>query len=121
MAVAMVVGLARVVTLKEKAELRGPVGIVNEAAGQMKKGWEFGVEFFVILSIYICVFNLIPFPALDGGRLAFLVYEFIARRRPDAKVEARVHMIGLLALLTIFIPVFFFEVFQSIAKLFVKG
>ncbi|MGZ3423105.1 MAG: M50 family metallopeptidase [Polyangiales bacterium] len=121
MAVAMVVGLARVVTLKEKAELRGPVGIVNEAAGQMKKGWEFGVEFFVILSIYICVFNLIPFPALDGGRLAFLLYEFVARRRPDAKVEARVHMIGLLALLTIFIPVFFFEVFQSIAKLFVKG
>jgi regulator of sigma E protease len=121
MAVAMVVGLARVMTFKEKAELRGPVGIVNEAAGQMKKGWEFGVEFFVVLSIYICVFNLIPFPALDGGRLAFLLYEFIARRKPDAKVEARVHMIGLLALLTIFIPVFFGEIFHSLKALFVKG
>ncbi|MBI2391078.1 MAG: site-2 protease family protein [Deltaproteobacteria bacterium] len=121
MAVAMVVGLGRVITGKDKAELRGPVGIVNEAAGQIRKGWEFGTEFFVILSIYICVFNLIPFPALDGGRLAFLLYEFIARRRPDAKIEARVHLVGMLALLTLFIPLFFFEIWQSIAKLFVKS
>ncbi len=117
----MLVGLGRVVTGKDKAELRGPVGIVNEAAGQIKKGWEFGVEFFVILSIYICIFNLIPFPALDGGRLAFLLYEFVARRKPDAKIEARVHMVGLLALLTLFIPLFFFEIWQSIARLFVRG
>lgn len=121
MAVMMVVGLGRVITGKEKAELRGPVGIVNEAAGQIKQGGEKGVEFFVILSIYICVFNLIPFPALDGGRLAFLLYEFVARRRPDAKVEARVHMVGLLALLTLFIPLFFVEIWQQLAKLFVKG
>ncbi len=120
-AVAMVIGLGRVITRKDKAELRGPVGIVNEAAGQIKKGWEFGVEFFVILSIYICVFNLIPFPALDGGRLAFLLYEFVARKRPDAKIEARVHMVGLLALLTLFIPLFFFEIWQSVARLFVRG
>lgn len=120
-AAAMVVGLGRVITRKDKAELRGPVGIVNEAAGQIRKGWESGVEFFVILSIYICVFNLLPFPALDGGRLAFLLYEFVARRRPDAKIEARVHMVGLLALLTLFIPLFFFEIWQSIAKLFVRG
>jgi regulator of sigma E protease len=121
MAVMMVVGLGRVITGKEKAELRGPVGIVNEAAGQIQKGWETGAEFFVILSIYICVFNLIPFPALDGGRLAFLLYEFVARRRPDAKIEARVHMVGLLALLTLFIPLFFVEIWQQLAKLFVKG
>jgi regulator of sigma E protease len=121
MAVMMVVGLGRVITGKEKAELRGPVGIVNEAAGQIQKGWESGAEFFVILSIYICVFNLLPFPALDGGRLAFLLYEFIARRRPDAKIEARVHMVGLLALLTLFIPLFFYEIFQSLKNFFVKG
>jgi regulator of sigma E protease len=70
-----------------------------------------------MLSIYICVFNLLPFPALDGGRLAFLMYEFIARRRPDAKVEARVHMVGLLALLSLFVPLLFKEIYG----LFVKG
>jgi len=121
MAAAMVIGLGRVITGREKAELRGPVGIVNEAAGQIRKGWEFFVEYQVILSIYICVFNLIPFPALDGGRLAFLLYEFVARRRPDAKVEARVHMVGLLALLTLSIGIFSVEIWKEIAKLFVKG
>jgi len=121
MAVMMVVGLGRVITGKEKAELRGPVGIVNEAAGQIQKGWEDGMTFFVILSIYICVFNLLPFPALDGGRLAFLLYEFIARRKPDAKIEARIHLVGLLALLTLFIPLFFYEIFQSLKNFFVKG
>ena len=121
MAAAMVIGLGRVFTGREKAELRGPVGIVNEAADQIKKGWEFFVEYQVILSIYICVFNLIPFPALDGGRLAFLLYEFIARRRPDAKVEARVHMVGLLALLTLSVGIFSVEIWKEVAKLFVKG
>jgi regulator of sigma E protease len=120
-AAAMVIGLGRVITRKDKAELRGPVGIVNEAAGQIRKGWESGVEFFVILSIYICIFNLIPFPALDGGRLAFLLYEFVARRRPDAKIEARVHMVGLLALLTLSLGIFSVEIWQSLARLFVKG
>jgi regulator of sigma E protease len=121
MAAAMVIGLGRVLSGREKAELRGPVGIVNEAADQIKKGWEFFVEYQVILSIYICVFNLLPFPALDGGRLAFLLYEFIARRRPDAKVEARVHMVGLLALLTLSIGIFSVEIWRELAKLFVKG
>lgn len=120
-AAAMVIGLGRVITRKDKAELRGPVGIVNEAAGQIQKGWESGVEFFVILSIYICIFNLIPFPALDGGRLAFLMYEFVARRRPDAKVEARVHMVGLLALLTLSLGIFSFEIWERLKGLFVKG
>ncbi len=121
-AASMVVGLYRVATRKDKLELKGPVGIVEEAQSQMKHGLENGVEFFAILSLYICVFNLLPFPALDGGRLAFLLYEFLARRRPDAKIEARVHMVGLLAMLTLFIPLFFFELWTKLfAKLFVKG
>jgi regulator of sigma E protease len=110
-------GFGRLLTFKEKPELKGPIGIVQEAQSQIKRSFEGGVEFFALLSIYICVFNLLPFPALDGGRLAFLMYEFIARRRPDAKVEARVHMIGLLALLSLFVPLFFKEIYG----LFVKG
>lgn len=114
-------GFGRLLTFKEKPELKGPIGIVQEAQSQIRRSYEGGIEFFTLLSIYICVFNLLPFPALDGGRLAFLMYEFIARRRPDAKVEARVHMIGLLALLTLFVPLFFKEIYETIGKLFVKG
>ena len=37
-------------------------------------------------------FNLIPFPALDGGRLMFLGYELATRRRPNARIEAHIHV-----------------------------
>ncbi len=113
----MLKGFWRIITRKEKAELRGPVGIVSEASSHIDKSVEEGVSFFAALSIYLCVFNLLPFPALDGGRVAFLLYEFVARRRPNALVEARVHMVGLLALLALFLPLFFMEIW----KLFVKS
>lgn len=117
----MVVGLARVITRKDKADLKGPVGIVDEAREQYKQGaYEF-IGLFILLSIYLCVFNLIPFPALDGGRIAFLIYEFVSRRRPDAKIEARVHLVGMLTLLTLFLPLFFIEIGKKIIGLFVKG
>lgn len=117
----MVVGLARVISRKDKADLKGPVGIVDEAREQYRQGvYEF-VGLFILLSIYLCVFNLIPFPALDGGRIAFLVYEFISRRRPDAKIEARVHLVGILTLLTLFLPLFFIEIGKKILGLFMKG
>ena len=53
------------------------------------------------ISAYLGGFNLLPFPALDGGRLLFLGFEAASRRKPDAKVEARVHAIGLLMMLTL--------------------
>lgn len=112
----MVKGLWRIATGKEKAELKGPVGIVGEASTHINRSAEDGVSFFAALSIYLCVFNLLPFPALDGGRLAFLLYEFVARRRPNALVEARVHMVGLLALLAVFLPLFFHEIWKLIVK-----
>jgi regulator of sigma E protease len=51
------------------------------------------------LSIALGLFNLLPFPALDGGRLTFLGYEVITRRRANEKVEAAIHTVGLLFLL----------------------
>ncbi|GAC1299851.1 MAG: RIP metalloprotease RseP [Polyangiales bacterium] len=114
-------GFGRLIRGKEKVEPMGPIRIVEEARDQFKKGAEAGIEFFAVLSIYLFVFNLLPVPALDGGRLAFLLYEFLARRRPDAKVEARVHMVGLLAMLSLFIPLFFVELWKLGAKIFLKG
>jgi len=54
-----------------------------------------------ILSAYLGAFNLLPFPALDGGRLLFLGAEAVSRRKLDAKLEVRVHAVGLLMLLTL--------------------
>ncbi|MDP9152502.1 MAG: M50 family metallopeptidase [Myxococcota bacterium] len=93
--------LGRVLTGKEKLQVSGPVGIVRETAKQAKMGPGELLQFLGMLSAYLGAFNLLPFPALDGGRLLFLGAEAVSRRKPDAKLEARVHAIGLLMLLTL--------------------
>jgi regulator of sigma E protease len=93
--------IGRVVTGKSKLQVSGPVGIVKETARQAKMGIGVLCQGLGMLSAYLGAFNLLPFPALDGGRLLFLGAEAVSRRRPDAKVEARVHAVGLLMLLTL--------------------
>ncbi len=93
--------IGRVLTGKEKLQVNGPVGIVKETAKQARLGAGIYLQFLGMLSAYLGAFNLLPFPALDGGRLLFLGAEAVSRRKPDAKLEARVHAIGLLMLLTL--------------------
>lgn len=96
-----VTGLIRVITQKEEAELRGPLGIGKDLSSAAEVGTHVYLQFLGALSAYLGAFNLLPLPALDGGRLLFLLFEATARRRPDAKVEATVHAIGLLMFLTL--------------------
>jgi regulator of sigma E protease len=96
-----VVVIGRVLAGKEPLELSGPPRIVQETAKQAKKGLGPWLQFLGLLSAYLGAFNLLPIPALDGGRLLFLGAEAVSRRRPDAKIEAHVHAIGLLMLLTL--------------------
>jgi regulator of sigma E protease len=93
--------VGRVIAGKEKLQVNGPVGIVKETAKQARTGPGVLLQFLGMLSAYLGAFNLLPFPALDGGRLLFLGAEAVSRRKPDAKVEARVHAVGLLMLLTL--------------------
>jgi len=93
--------IGRVLAGKDKLQVSGPVGIVKETAKQARTGLGVLLQFLGALSAYLGAFNLLPFPALDGGRLLFLGVEAVSRRKPDAKIEARVHAIGLLMLLTL--------------------
>jgi regulator of sigma E protease len=58
-----------------------------------------------MLSIYLGLFNLLPLPGLDGGRLVFLGWEAISRRRVNQRVEAAVHMVGVLMLLALILVI----------------
>ncbi|MEN9577866.1 MAG: hypothetical protein RJA70_875 [Pseudomonadota bacterium] len=97
----LVVGLGRVITGREKPEVSGPVGIVKYGADMVEAGAYELLLFFGMLSAYLGGFNLLPIPALDGGRLMFLGYEAVARRKPNAKVEAQIHALGLIMFLAL--------------------
>lgn len=102
--------IGRVITGKSKLQVSGPVGIVKETAKQAGLGLGVLCQGLGMLSAYLGAFNLLPFPALDGGRLLFLGAEAVSRRRPDAKIEARVHAVGLLMLLTLIVFVTYADV-----------
>jgi regulator of sigma E protease len=106
----LVKGLARMIAGKEKPELSGPVGIVREVGNAAKDGPHTYLMLLGLLSAYLGGFNLLPFPALDGGRLLFLGFEAASRRKADAKIEAKVHAIGLLMFLTLIAFVTYTEV-----------
>jgi regulator of sigma E protease len=90
--------LWQLVTGRLHATMQGPVGIVQEIARSAGSGLEPLVVAAALISTLLGLFNLLPLPGLDGGRLAFLAYEAIARRRANPRVEELVHAYGLMAL-----------------------
>lgn len=92
-------GLYLLITGQLEASVQGPVGMVQTIAKAADAGI---VPFFVMaafISTLLGMFNLLPLPALDGGRLMFLFYEGIRRRRASPRVEEMVHGYGMLVLL----------------------
>jgi len=86
-------------------DVSGPVGIAVMTGEVVRMGWGHLLEFMALLSINLAVINILPFPALDGGRILFLIIEKIRRQPVNAKIEALVHNIGfaLLMMLILFV------------------
>lgn len=92
--------LPKLFSPKSTERASGPVGIITVMKDQIGKGWREGVEIVAIISVALGLFNLLPFPALDGGRIVFLGWELITRRRFNQKAEATIHLVGLGVLLS---------------------
>lgn len=91
-------GIYHIFTGEEKADPGGPKRIFDEFAKAWQLGFLTGLQLLMVLSVYLGMFNLFPLPALDGGRLVFLGYEMVTRRRANPKIEAMVHMAGIMVL-----------------------
>jgi regulator of sigma E protease len=94
----------------DKADPGGPIRMVEEFQRAFSFGIVRGIQLLMALSVYLGLFNLLPIPALDGGRLVFLAYELVTRRRANPKIEAMVHMAGIMALGVLMIFVLIIDV-----------
>lgn len=100
MSILQLQGLKKLVTGEvSRKNVSGPVGIVKAVAGAAALGLPDFLEMVAVISTLLGLFNLLPLPALDGGRLTFLAYEAIAKRRANPRVEEAVHGYGMLLLL----------------------
>ena len=97
-------------------DVSGPIG-VGEAIGQATKiGITPLLTLTVLLAMNLGIFNLLPIPALDGGRLVFLIIEAIRRKPLPKDVEATVNGVGMLVLLGIIVIVAFKDVFMIFVR-----
>ncbi len=81
------------------ARLVGPVGIVQMAGQQASLGWDKLLIMVAVIAIYFTIFNILPLPALDGGRLLFLGIEKVRGRAPSPVLENKINTIFFILLL----------------------
>lgn len=93
-------------------DFSGPVGIFQLVTSTASSGFLSLLSLTAFLSVNIGFVNLLPLPALDGGRLVFIVFEAITKKKPSPKVENIVHTIGFFLLIGLFIFISFSDVLR---------
>jgi len=99
-----------IVSQSAGVDVAGPVGIAVLTGQVAKLGFIYLLNFTAIISINLGIINFIPFPALDGGRVLFLIIEKIRGRAMKEKVEAALNNIGFLVLIGLVLVVTFVDV-----------
>lgn len=98
---------------QESFELAGPVGIAEMTGEFARAGVSPLLEFTAFFSINLAIINLLPLPALDGGRIAFVLVEWVRRgKRIAPETEGKIHFIGFMLLIGIMIAVTFQDIIR---------
>lgn len=95
-------------------QFAGPVGIASITGQAARLGFVYLLQFTALLSLNLAVLNILPFPALDGGRVLFLLIEKIKGKPVRREVEAAIHNIGFLLLIALVL----FITYKDIVKFF---
>ncbi len=95
------------------SQVSGPVGIVGLVGDASKLGFSYLVTFTALISINLAVINLLPFPALDGGRLVFVAVEAITKRPINKKFAEYTNVAGFFILIALML----FVTYRDILKL----
>lgn len=110
--VAMMDGLAKIITGKAPAEVAGPIGVAQMAGQVAEQGLLPLMNFVAFLSINLGVINLLPLPALDGGHFVLLLLEGLRGKPLGSKAMNNIQMVGVALILALTI----FSTFKDITR-----
>ncbi|MBN1375704.1 MAG: site-2 protease family protein [Dehalococcoidia bacterium] len=97
-------------------QLAGPIAIAQITGEVYKAGISPLLEFMALISINLGIFNLFPFPGLDGGRLVFVFLEWVRRgKRISPQKEGLVHLIGFFTLILLILVISYFDISRIIS------
>jgi len=104
-------------------DVAGPIGIVQITGRVARTGLLNLIQFVGILSINLTILNILPLPALDGGRLIFLLYEVVTRKRPKPEIEGWINTVGMGLIIALMLLVTFNDLTRIInfSSLFAGG
>jgi regulator of sigma E protease len=116
------IAILRNIIPAEAARPTGPVGIYQQTGSAVSAAidlnWWFPVLWLTaILSTALAVTNLLPLPALDGGRIFFVIIEAIRGKRIAPEKEGAIHFIGLALLLTLMLVISYYDVSDPIPSI----
>ena len=110
----MVDALKKLITRGEGInDMSGPVGIVTTISDYIDEGMYMILYFMFIISLNLGIMNLLPLPALDGGRLIFIIIEGISGKKVPPEKEGLVHLAGFALLIALMI----FITYKDIARI----
>jgi regulator of sigma E protease len=110
----MLRGILDWITQKQEVDVTGPIGIASMSGRAMREGaWSF-LTFLALISLNLGLLNLFPFPALDGGRIVFVLLEMVFRRRLPEKVENWIHMTGFVLLISLMVFVTWQDIYRLV-------
>ncbi len=95
-------------------QLSGPVGVIGEVSKQIRQGFDMVLNMLAVISMNLGIINLLPLPALDGGRLVFLIVEAIRRKPVPPEKEGMVHLAGMFVLLALMVVLTYGDIMRLI-------
>jgi regulator of sigma E protease len=101
---------------KTSADIAGPVGIAVLTKGMVQLGFVHVLQFAALLSVNLAIINILPIPALDGGRLLFILIEKIRRKTFNQELELKLNTIFFVVLLVLIAMVTYKDVMRFIVK-----
>lgn len=97
---------------KPQVDVAGPIGIARYTDQARQAGTNALLELVALLSLNLAVVNILPIPALDGGRLAFVIYEAVTKKRANQNLERNLNLVGFLFLIGLAIVISVFDIIK---------